>query len=144
MKGVLTMKRILVMVLLVVVAALVGFILGQNMRMEKPLQTDFPGSEKHEISKEAAIKMIKNYKNIVKDSVSSIHGGSFDRAVIDKILAQPGCKRLRLYFAAEEKSTPTVVLVGVDEAGKDMVQGTIAERIGFCPPFCDGASELLQ
>jgi hypothetical protein len=73
------------------------------------------------------------------------HGRSFDRGVIDKILAQPGCKALRYYHGRNEDGTPNLVLVGVDAAGKDMTMAsaTVAEKGQGCPPYCDTTSELL-
>jgi hypothetical protein len=35
-----------------------------------------------------------------------------------------------------------MIMVGVDEFGKDMVNGFIAERSIPCPPFCGGINPL--
>jgi hypothetical protein len=71
-------------------------------------------------------------------------GGSFNRGIFDKILAQPGCEKIKLYWAQEKNGKFTVVLVGVDAEGKDMVNGTIAEAIAPCPPWCDRTSPFIM
>ena len=110
--------------------------------MAANVDSKFPGAEKHEISLEEAKTHIQRHK---KNPIHpNHHGGSFDRAVIDKILAQPGCARLRYYHGRNEDGLPNIVLVGVDASGKDMVKGTIAERPNGCPPFCDAESILLK
>ena len=102
----------------------------------------FPGAEKHEITLEEAKKHIQRHK---KNPIHpKHHGGSFDRGAIDKILAQPGCKALRIYLGRDENGKPNLVLVGVDEVGRDMASASIMERSGDCPPYCDETSELLK
>lgn len=102
----------------------------------------FLGAEKHEISLEEAKKHIQRHK---KNPIHpNHHGGLFDRGAIDKILAQRGCKGLRYYHGRNEDGHPNLVLVGVDKAGKDMTKASIMERGNFCPPICDGTSELLK
>ncbi|MCX6121107.1 MAG: hypothetical protein NTX44_05765 [Ignavibacteriales bacterium] len=109
--------------------------------MAKEVDAKFPGAEKHEISLDEAKKHIQRHK---KNPIHpKHHGGSFDRAAIDKILAQTGCKALRIYHGKNEDGTPSLVLVGIDAAGKDMTKAVIMEGIQPCPPFCDKSSELL-
>ncbi len=101
----------------------------------------YPGAEKHEITLDEAKLHIKRHKE--NPIHPNLHGGSFDRGAIDKILAQRGCKGLRYYHGRDEDGKPNLVLVGVDKAGKDMT-ASIMERSGFCPPYCDETSELLK
>ena len=109
--------------------------------MPTPVDAKFPGAEKHEISLEEAKKHIQRHK---KNPIHpNHHGGSLDRGAIDKILAQPGCARLRIYQGKNEDGTPSLVLVGVDASGKDMT-ASIMEKTGNCPPYCDVTSELLK
>jgi hypothetical protein len=110
--------------------------------MAKDIDAKFPDAEKHEISLEEAKKHIQRHK---KNPIHpNHHGGSFDRAAIDKILAQRGCKGLRYYHGRNEDGHPNLVLVGVDKAGKDMTKASIMEKSTLCPPFCDSESVLLQ
>ena len=110
--------------------------------MAKKVDEKFPGAEKHEISLNVAKQHIQRHK---KNPIHpKLHGGSFDRAAIDKILAQPGCTRLRYYHGREKKGKPNLVLVGVDATGKDMTKASIMDRSDHCPPICDLTSELLK
>jgi hypothetical protein len=109
--------------------------------MPTTVDPKFPGAEKHEISlAEAKLHIQRHKKNPIHPKH---HGGSFDRAAIDKILAHPDCKALRIYHGKNEDGSPSLVLVGVDAAGKDMISSSIMEKIRPCPPYCDDGSELL-
>ncbi len=158
------MKRNAVVAVIVIVVAVVAFFIGRNTavapksegnmegdrgKVLKSAESRYAGAEKHEITVDEAKKLIQNrQKGLVvkawKGKVPAIKGGSFERAVFDKILSQPGCEKIRFYYAAEADGSPTVVLVGVDSTGKDMTLGAICEKGMPCPPYCDGASILLQ
>jgi len=108
----------------------------------KKVTKKFLGAEKHEISLEEARAHIQRHKQ--NPIHPNHHGGSFDRSAIDKILAQRGCKALRIYHGRDEAGKPNLVLVGVDKAGKDMTKACIMERSADCPPYCDSSSTLIQ
>lgn len=145
------MNKNIVWIVVLVVVAIVAFFVGRNTavvseqtaeapKVEKAVQPAFAGAEKHEITKEEAQAYIERFQKKMmpkaKAAPEGWKGGSFDRAVIDKILAQPGCAQLRIYHALDEAGRQTFVLVGVDTAGKELI-GTYAEKIFLCPPFCD-------
>jgi hypothetical protein len=109
--------------------------------MAQDVDANFPGAEKHEISLEEAKKHIQ--RHTLNPIYPNHHGGSFDRAAIDKILAQPGCNALRVYHGRDENGKPNLVLVGIDTDGKDMTKESIMEKGMDCPPNCDQSSELL-
>ena len=71
-----------------------------------------------------------------------ILGGRFDRAIIDEILAQPGCTGLRYYYGTTPDGLPALVLVGVNAENEDLWRGTIAEEAWPCPPICSTANPL--
>jgi hypothetical protein len=72
----------------------------------------------------------------------------FDRSALDLLLAQPGCRGIRIYRATKD-GADQVVLVGTDSAGNDMVpasvegQGVVMEIAWPCPPMC-GAKSVLN
>jgi hypothetical protein len=136
------MKRSIVTGIIVVVVAVIAFFVGCKTSIEKPMQTSFPGAEKHEITLSDAVKYVQNFRKTTP--TPEINGGTFDRGAIDKILAQPGCASLRIYYGRDENGKPNLVLVGVDAVGKDMTKNTIMERQAPCPPYCDSESELLK
>ena len=75
------------------------------------------------------------------------------RNIIDEILAQPGCVGLRFYDALNEEGNKTMVYVGVDASGKDIlekvvvqedgklstVKAIVADRLGGLPWFFEWA-----
>lgn len=91
------------------------------------------GAGRHEISRAKAREYIQGWR---KGRKGGIHGGYMDRAVLDRILAQPGVKGVRYYHAAHPLGYDTIVLVGVTEDGRDLWDGTIAEEALPCPPEC--------
>lgn len=97
-------------------------------------------TKNHEVSVETATSLIKNYQD--KPTVPNIKSGLFSRNIFDKILAQPGCKGIRYYYAKQSDSTHTLVVVGVDSNSVDIASGIIGETIWPCPPFCDTKSIL--
>jgi len=64
------------------------------------------------------------------------------REAFESILSQKGCEGVRIYPAVHEDGSPTVVVVGVDEAGNDMVSGLLIQNVFDCPPYCPEANEL--
>jgi hypothetical protein len=151
------MKRNAMVTAIIVVVAILSFLIGQSTRKEQP-QTEnvqigkkvtvtFPGAEKHEISLADAKIFIQNQRKslqVQKLKTAELQGESFGRAAIDKILAQPGCNALRIYYGRDNKGNPNLVLLGVDTASADMTNGMIMERGLGCPPFCDVQSALMS
>jgi hypothetical protein len=128
------MKSPIVTVAIVIVVAIIAFFVGRHTCVYKPQKTNFPGAEKHEITQANAEKYIQNFRK--NPQTPKIHGGSFQRAILDKILAQPDCDGIRIYYAQKEDSSSTFVLMGITAKGTDMTKGTIADMISPCPPFC--------
>jgi hypothetical protein len=97
-----------------------------------------------EISHELAAEFVENYK---KNFPGEREGYVLGRNIIDQILAQPGCVGMRFYYGLNEDGQKTLVYVGMDTNGQDIVtktvvmengalgvdQATIADRIGFWP-----------
>lgn len=112
-----------------------SFFIGTKVSATDSKDKVFIGAEKHEIALSEALQLVENFRKNPQTPKSQ--GASFNRGAFDKILAQPGCENIKMYWAQESTGKFTVVLVGVDAAGKDMVAGTIMDRIQPCPPFCD-------
>lgn len=77
-----------------------------------------------------------------KQRSGSVKGGFFHRKELDDLLAQPGCAGLRFYYGRKADQRDTIVLVGVDGDGNDLVQGVILEDHFDCPPWCGNANAL--
>ncbi|MDZ7372452.1 MAG: hypothetical protein ONB23_00655 [candidate division KSB1 bacterium] len=100
----------------------------------------FTGKEDHSISLQEASKLTANYRR--RAGEKAVLGGYFGREAIERILAQERCVGIRYYFAETDKGQPTVVLVGVDEKGEDLVEGFLAEVSWPCPPYCGSKNPL--
>jgi len=100
----------------------------------------YKGDERHVVSLDSAAHFVKNFKS--NPVAPSTKGGYFGRNIFDKILAQPGTVGIRYYYAAKDDGTPTLVLVGVDSTGNDLVQGVIGEVTFPCPPYCSVTNAL--
>jgi hypothetical protein len=80
-----------------------------------------------EISHELAGDMIKAYQHSYPETFTGVMVG---RNIIEAILAQPGCVGLRFYSALNEKDQKTLVYVGVDTSGKDLVKKVVVLEDG--------------
>ena len=94
----------------------------------------FTGDENHSITLAEALNFVENYRRSRDDK--AIKGGYFSREIYEKLLTQDGCVGIRCYFAENRDETPTIVMVGVNAKGDDMVTGIVGEDIMPCPPFC--------
>ncbi|PBQ34034.1 hypothetical protein CNR22_20375 [Sphingobacteriaceae bacterium] len=50
------------------------------------------------------------------------------KTIIEQILAQTGCKGIRVYKGLDATGVPSNVLVGIDANGNDMVDGVLGNR----------------
>lgn len=105
-------------------------------------QQNISSRKNHQISADSAAKFINNLH--LDAAALKIKGGMFHREAFDKILSQKNVIGIRYYYAKMDNGTPTLILVGVDSTGKDMIHGMIMERISPCPPYCDETSPFIK
>lgn len=98
------------------------------------------GNQDHHISLDNAKRYTKNYRD--NPPGPKVKGGSFDRTILDEILAQPGCAGIRCYYAIKDDGAPTLVIAGITADGEDLYNGVLAEEWFPCPPFCWVTSPL--
>jgi hypothetical protein len=127
-----------------VIAVIFVLIPGSTVRVKSVAaqQQKFTGNENHMITLDAATRYIQNYSS--KPAVPSIKGGYFGRNIFERILAQEGCVGIRYYYAKTDSGASTLVLVGVDTTGNDLVGGVIGETTIPCPPYCPGSSPFYK
>ncbi len=113
-----------------------------TVRESNAHQQLYSGREEHAITLDQAVKYIQNFR--AKPVAPNIKGAYFGRGIFDKMLSQSGCVGIRYYYAATDSGVPTIVLVGVDTTGNDMVNGTLAEMTYPCPPFCPSTANVLN
>jgi hypothetical protein len=68
---------------------------------------------------ELGTKLVKNYFDAHPDLA---YGNIIGRAIIDKIMAQPGCEGLLIYPALNSDGIRTLVYGGVDTDGKALLK----------------------
>lgn len=100
-----------------------------------------PDPKDHRISLSDAAAQTRRYRDHV-GKADAPKSGFFFRKLIDELLAQPGCAGLRICYARTDKGEDSLVLVGVDKNGNDMVEGTLLEDAFYCPPICGGGNAL--
>jgi len=105
--------------------------MNQSVRAE---QVNFSGYKNQSISFQEALGLLKTYERIVaSDAVIAQY---FGKDIVDKILAQPGCVGVRMYYDKHANGKPSVLIIGVDKYGKDMISGVLAMPTMYCPPLC--------
>jgi hypothetical protein len=97
----------------------------------------------HRISLPDAAKKTKKYK-AKKEHKKPFPVGAFHRSAFETILAQPGCVGIRAYPAEQDDGAATMILVGVDVDGNDMVDGELAQDLITCPFICSDGNALNQ
>lgn len=80
-----------------------------------------------EISHEMGDDFIKAYENAHPEGPRGFMVG---RNILDRILAQPGCVGIRFHHAINEKGQKTIVYIGMDENGNDLVKHTMVTENG--------------
>jgi hypothetical protein len=82
-------------------------------------------------------------KDINPDDTRAV---SYGRTVLEKVLVQKGCVGIRFYFAKDKEGKQTLIFIGVDKNGNDIVspadakvEGGSSETGGdgpLCPKQC--------
>jgi hypothetical protein len=99
-----------------------------------------------EITHELAHEFIGAYE---KAFPGEKRGYQIGRNIIDQILAQPGCVGISFYYGLNEYGQKTLVYVGIDADGKELVKRTVitangdltvadgimADRVTSLPPW---------
>jgi hypothetical protein len=97
-----------------------SFFIGTKVSATDSKDKIFIGAEKHEIALSEALQLVANFR---KDpQAPKNQGGSFERGAFDKILAQPGCEKIKMYWAKDQDGKFTVVLIGVVRQEKIWLQ----------------------
>ncbi len=75
-----------------------------------------------DISHEMAADFVKAYE---ETHAGEVRGYYICRNMIDQILAQPGCVGMNFYYGMNQEGQKTLVYMGVDADGKDLVKKTV-------------------
>jgi hypothetical protein len=66
----------------------------------------------------------------------------YSSSVFSDLMVQEGCVGIRIYNAVDQEGNLTNVLVGIDDEGNDLVNGTIYNKGGLCPTRCSKRNSL--
>lgn len=94
----------------------------------------------HRISLEDACVLTHQWQ---ADNATKRFAWSMSLDVLKEIMAQPGCAGIRVYKAGPA-TDETLVIIGVDENGSDMVKGPLCEQMWPCPPYCPEQTALRR
>jgi hypothetical protein len=110
----------------------------------------------HRIPLEAAVAMTTRYRASKDTIIATEYAGrnllpiseTFDRQAFDRLLAQPGCTGVRLYYGMNETMQLRAIIVGVNANDEDILptqtepDAEILDVSKLCPPHCSSASFL--
>lgn len=103
-------------------------------------KASFDPDRHHALSREAASLLVRRFQS---SAAADVHRSStFNRSAFDQLLGQPGAAGIRIYRAAHEDGSPTLVMVAVNAEGQDLdgPDGRFAQNSHDCPPDCAGSS----
>ena len=95
--------------------------------MQKELLAKNYAAVGEEIGLELGAKMVNDYREA---NPNDVVGYGIGRNIIEEILAQPGCAGMRFYNAINEEGQKTLVYVGIDATGEDIVKEVVVEQDG--------------
>jgi hypothetical protein len=102
----------------------------------------FPHEKSHKITLAEAKEMCRGHRASEGKGKGYLRACAFGRPVLDEILSQPGCAGVRVYLGRNKEGETTLLAVGIDDSGADLVNGTIANDAWPCPPFCPDGDTL--
>jgi hypothetical protein len=75
-----------------------------------------------EITHELGAELVNNYR---KAHPNDVNGYMIGKEILNQILAQPGCAGIQFYNAINEVGQKTLVYVGLDQNGKQLVNYSV-------------------
>lgn len=98
----------------------------------------FSGNEGQVISLAEGAELTARYRMKYPNGTKGV---AYGNELIQQLLDNPGCVGVRMYFAQEADGSQTVVLVGVDETGNDLLN-LVVENGYKCPNICGDSNAL--
>ncbi len=121
---------------------------GENLRYEEDYRPLLLVDEKpiYEIGDFIPVKKFEKMKyayshsknqRLLADKKTAVRSHLFGKGGILKLLGQPDCHAIRIYYGDDDKGNPQLMLVGVYRDGKDMTDHTLILDVSKpCPHFC--------
>jgi len=82
------------------------------------------------------INTVKNAQQIVVSS-NDVIVHYFGKNVVDKIMKQPGCVGVRMYYSKQTNGKSGFIFIGVDKNGRDIEPTILTGPTTYCPPLCN-------
>ena len=101
----------------------------------------YPSTEKSMYAGQLkSTQKVTTLTNVHQITVSSndVIAQYFGKGIVEKIMKQPGCVAVRMYYGKHANGKSGFIIVGVDKNGKDMVSTVLAGPTRICPPDCGG------
>lgn len=98
------------------------------------------GLENHLTTLAEASRLTRNFRETAQGAMSK--GGFFGKNIFNRILNQPGCIGIHIYYAQRDDGRQTLVLAGVDRMGRHFAKWPFGDDTLFCPPFCAPSNSL--
>jgi hypothetical protein len=118
--------------------------LDERLSEDSPSTVDgetYTGQENHLTTLAEAGRLTRNFRDSAKGMVYK--GGFFGKNIFSKILGQPGCVGILIYYAQRDDGRPTFVLAGVDKTGRHYAKWpSWGDETLLCPPFCSSSNPL--
>ena len=97
------------------------------------------------IDKSIYAGQLKSTKNVapltnvhqIAVSSSDVIAQYFGKGIVEKIMKQPGCVGVRMYYGKHADGKFGFVIVGVDKNGKEVTPNVLAGPASYCPPICN-------
>lgn len=115
----------------------------------------------HLISLQKAIEMTTRYRQDKETVLAPEYRGqiilpnseTFNRAAIEKLLAETGCAAVRIYYGMDETLKTHAIIVGVNESNEDILASSSSNNLAAsdepileegqrCPDICPPKSPL--
>ena len=91
------------------------------------------------ITLDQAVEMTENFTL----EVEGVRSFLVSADALNQLLDQPSVRGVRIYNAKSENGS-TLVFVGTDGVGQDLVGGVIIDDTYYCPPWCQEQDSMLN
>ena len=101
-----------------------------------------PTQHQGQLSLADAKKYVRNYQSSF--ALPEFEEVFFSKELCERILSQPRCNGIRYYLGKKENDSTTVVVLGVDDQGKEIIDGVICTGAVVCQSVCDSTCSLAN
>lgn len=102
------------------------------------------GRRAHRLTHAQARRMRERFRRRHGKDRRAIRPAAYGRNIFDAILRQKGCVGIRVYPGIDDDGELTLLFVGVNAEGDDILAGIIGDTPWRCPPFCSSTNGVLE